>query len=226
MSLASPISTIEYPESDGKPMGETDLHRAWMHRVYELLRRRHADQRVYVGCNLLVYYAEGSPFEFCVPDVFLTLDCDPGPRRVFKIWEEQRAPDVVFEITSRSTRREDEVFKPQSYAKIGVKEYFLYDPTADYLKPPLKGFRLAGDHREPILPDAQGELACQVLGLRLRLDARELVLTDAATGQPLLTDAEAAEAQAEAADARAEAAEAEVRRLRDELAKLRRPDQE
>jgi hypothetical protein len=37
MSLAQPIREVEYPESDGKPMGETDLDRAWMNRIYELL---------------------------------------------------------------------------------------------------------------------------------------------------------------------------------------------
>ena len=158
---------------------------------------------------------------------------------------------MVFEITSRSTRREDEIFKPQSYARIGVKEYFLYDPTADYLDPPLIGFRLAGERRQPVLPDAQGRLDCRELGLQLWLEGTELVLADAATGLRLVTEAEAAEARAEEAaalaeqasaraeqaaalaeqasvraeqsDARAEAAEAEVRRLRDELAKLRRP---
>jgi hypothetical protein len=30
MSLA--LKEIDYPESDGRPMGETDLHRLWMVR--------------------------------------------------------------------------------------------------------------------------------------------------------------------------------------------------
>ena len=30
MRLSSPTVEIDYPESDGKPMGETDLHRDWM----------------------------------------------------------------------------------------------------------------------------------------------------------------------------------------------------
>jgi hypothetical protein len=71
--------------------------------------------------------------------------------------------------------------------------------------------------------DSQGALACQTLGLRLWLDNGELVLADAATGERLQTDAEAADARAEAADARAAAAEAEVRRLREELARRQPP---
>jgi hypothetical protein len=32
---------IEYPETDGKPMGETDVHRLWMIRLYDLLKHRY-----------------------------------------------------------------------------------------------------------------------------------------------------------------------------------------
>jgi Uma2 family endonuclease len=250
MSLAQALPDVEYPESDGKPMGETDLHRGWMNRVFELLRRHYRGQRVYVSCNLFVYYAEGDPFESCVPDVFVVRDCDPKSRRIFKTWEEDRSPEVVFEITSRSTRRDDEVFKPQSYAKMGVIEYFLYDPTAEYLKPALMGYRLTKSGRRRIRPDVHGKFTSHELGLKLWLEGRELVLADTETGQRLLTDTEAAEAKAaaEAATAeseaaraaaeaaradrfalqardeanRANAAEEEVRRLQAELARLRK----
>lgn len=215
------LATIEYPESDGKPMGETDVHRAWMVRLYELMRHRYAGQRVYIGSDLLVYYQEGTPREFCVPDVFVVLDCEPGHRRTFRTWSEGRVPNVVFEITSLSTRREDEVFKPQTYARIGVKEYFLFDPTGDYLSPPLQGYRFDADEQQPLEPNNQGALESRELGLRLWLEGGELILADAATGQRLLTDAEAADLRAEAADERAKNAEEEIRRLREELARLK-----
>jgi hypothetical protein len=122
----------------------------------------------------------------------------------------------VFEITSQSTRREDEVFKPKTYANIGVKEYFLYDPTADYLSPPLIGYRFEGEERGRIVANASGALESRELGITLRLERNELVLADALTSEHLLTEAEAA-------DERAQAAEAEVRRLREQLAKLQPP---
>ncbi len=226
MSLASSLADIEYPESDGKPMGETDLHRHWMNRLYDLLHRRYVAQRVYVGCDLLVYFTQGRPFDVCVPDVFVALGAEPGFRRTFKTWVEGRPPTVVFEVTSQSTRREDEVFKPRTYARIGVEEYFLYDPTADYLSPPLMGFRLAGEACVPIAADASGALLSAKLGLRLWLEDGELVLADAISGERLLTDAEAADVRTAEADARAKAAEAEIRRLREELTKLRRTAEE
>ena len=84
MSILSFSESIEYPESDGEPMGETDLHRDWMVRILEILRQRYRGQRVYIASDLLVYYEEGNPAKFIVPDDFIVLDCDPGRRRTFK----------------------------------------------------------------------------------------------------------------------------------------------
>jgi Uma2 family endonuclease len=207
-------SLIEYPESDGKPMGETDLHRDWMFRILELLRFRYRGQRVYMASDLLVYYQEGDPTKFVVPDDFVVLDCDPGRRRTFKTWEEGKGPNVIFEVTSRGTRQNDEIWKPLVFARLGVPEYFLYDPTADYLTPPLKGFRLIEGGYARIEPDASGTLACEQLGIQLRLDDGELVMLDAQTGRRLLTGEEAAIADAAAqtrlAQAQAEKAQAEA----------------
>jgi Uma2 family endonuclease len=231
-------SQIEYPESDGRPMGETDLHRDWMVRILELLRFRYRGQRVYMASDLLVYYQEGDPTQFIVPDDFVVLDCEPGRRRTFKTWAEGKCPNVVFEVTSRGTRQNDEIWKPPIFAKLGIQEYFLYDPTSDYLNPPLQGFRLVDGGYVRIESDAGGAIACEQLGILLRLDGSDLVMVDARTGQLLLTAEEAAiadahaqaekaqeeaearraaEAAAAAAQTRAAELEAELKRLREVL---------
>lgn len=210
MSLVRTITEVEYPESDGLPMGETDLHRNWMMRLFDMLRYRYRNQRVYVACDLLVYYEEGEPSRFVVPDEFVVLDCEPGDRRVFKIWEEGKSPNVVIEVTSRSTKNEDTSHKPDLYARIGVQELFLYDPTSEYMTTPLQGFRLRDGKYDMIAPDETGRLECRELGLRLGLEDGRLVLFDSQTGEKIQT-------QSEAAEARAAAAEAEVRRLREQL---------
>jgi Uma2 family endonuclease len=222
MSLVQTIGEIEYPETDGQPMGETDLHRNWMFRILELLRYRYRGQQVYVASDLLVYYHEGFPHEFVVPDVFVVKDSDPGERRTYKIWEENdKAPDVVIEVTSLATQPKDSVRKPQIYSDIGVKEYFLYDPTSDYLEPPLQGFKpVAGKHQR-IEADASGALVSEELGVTLRLDGDDLVMHDTATGELVLTEAEAAHAEAEAAHARADAAERRAEKAEQELQRLR-----
>ena len=58
MSLVTtfPEIDLDYPESDGKPMAETDVHLEWMISLRDVLKRRYHGRRVYIGANLLVYY--------------------------------------------------------------------------------------------------------------------------------------------------------------------------
>ncbi len=169
----------------------------------------------------------------------------PQDRRTYKIWVEGKAPDMVIETTSRRTRRKDMRIKPELYARLGVKEYFLFDPLGEYLDPPLQGYRLDGADYRRIEPAEDGGLDSRELQLRLRLGEGHLDFVRWDTGERLLTRAEwlqrAAESRKREADraareaaarereaARAEreaearrAAEAEVARLQAELA--RRP---
>lgn len=215
MSAVETLPEIEYPEADGKPMAETDIHWRRMVLIRSLLEWRFRGRRIYVGSSLLVYYKQGDPRKSFAPDVFVVKDCPPGDRRTFRIWEEGRTPSTIFEITSLKTRNEDEFIKPGIYSRIGVQELFLFDPTADYLDPALQGFRFDDGQKQPILPDATGALESKELGLRLRLENGELAFYDAKTGERLLTDAEAEHAGRIAA-------EAEVQRLRAQLARRRR----
>jgi Putative restriction endonuclease len=147
-----------------------------------------------------------------VPDVFVVQGIEPKNRRVYKLWIERQPPNVIFEVTSRKTKKKDTVTKPALYAQLRVPEYFLFDPTQDYLDPPLQGHRLVGDQYEPIARDDQETLVSEELGLQLRAERGQLMFYRLDTSERLLT---AQEALGAAAAARL-AAEAEVARLREE----------
>ncbi len=104
---------IEYPTTDGKPMAETDLHRREMTDIIQELEDFFADRpRVYVSGNLLLYYEEGNPRKHVAPDTLVALDVPKEPNReYYLVWKEGKAPDFVAEITSKSTRREDQKTK-------------------------------------------------------------------------------------------------------------------
>lgn len=223
MGLIQTIGPVQYLESDGKPIGETDLHIEWMIRIRDILRWRYHQQRVYVGSNLLLYYVEGEPTKFVVPDIFVVLNSDPGRRRTFKTWEEGKVPDVMIEVTSKSTRRDDEVFKLETYCRLGIAEYFVYDPTGDYLAPALQGFRLAESGYQRIPAGESVALACERLSMTLRLQGDQLILSDTLTGAVLLTEAEAERRRADEQQERALALEREVERLREELRRREKP---
>lgn len=240
---ASKYPEIYYPESDGKPMGETDFHISALLYLRQALRYffRNAPG-VYVAADMLFYYEEGNPAAYKVPDVFVVKGIDTHDRRIYRLWVEGVAPCVVFEITSRSTRLEDLGTKRALYEMLGVNEYFLFDPLDEYLRPRLQGFRLAQGFYQPVVPSADGTITSHELDLLLRPDDRILRLVDPIGGTPLPTldeavglmaaamqraDAEAQRADAEAQRAetearRADAAEQEQARLQAELQQLRR----
>lgn len=214
---------IVYPESDGEPMAETDTHRDQMIYLISALQDYYRDREdVYVAGNLFVYYEEGNPQAVVAPDVFVVFGVRSGERRVYKLWVEGRAPDVIFEVTSPSTRAEDLGTKQGLYAYVGVKEYFIYDPLADYLKPSLQGYRLKNRSYQPMprLPGPADGLQSETLGVTLRVEGRLLRLYDTATGERLLTPQEAYDARRIEAEAR-RAAEARIAELEAELKRLR-----
>jgi hypothetical protein len=146
-------------------------------------------------------------------------------------WEEGKGPDVVIELTSKTTRREDISTKFELYRDVlKVKEYFLFDPLEDYLTPSMQGFRLRAGAYQPIRPKV-GRLPSRLLGLHLERDGDRLRLWDPDTGTRLPTPAEVIESQvqqivttqqkaeAERQKAEAERQKAEAERQRaDELA--------
>lgn len=239
-----PARTVDevdfYPETDGKPMAESDLHREIMFYIIHLLQRYFAGQRVYVSGNLLLYYEEGNPRRSVAPDCFVVWGVEPRRRRIYKVWEEGQAPRVAFEVTSKSTKREDFGSKMRLYAQLGVEEYYIYDPTSEYLNPPLAGFHLVGGRYEPmalqheevrlgdtafVASAGEGpEYVSPLLGLRLVLEEdRRLSFYHEATGERLLNDAEArawAEMLARNAAARAIQAEARAAEVEERATKV------
>jgi len=99
---------VYYPEWDGKPMAETELHRDLMIDLIEGLKAFFSDAPdVHVSGNLLLYYEEGDPRKRVAPDILVVRGVGKHPRRVYKLWEEGKAPDVVFEISSKATLLQD-----------------------------------------------------------------------------------------------------------------------
>src|SRR5262249_50901125 len=212
---------VHYPTTDGKPMAETDVHRDDMVDVIQTLRWHFAgDPAVYVSGNLLFYYKEGDKRKHVSPDVFLVFGVGNHKRDYYLLWVEKKVPSVVIEITSKSTRKEDQETKFKLYQDVlKVYEYFLFDPYGDYLDPPLKGYRLYQGHYVPIKP-VKGRLPSKVLGLHLERVGNELRLYDPAAGKWLPTPAERTD-QAEAARQQAEAARQQAETARPHEAEAR-----
>ncbi len=159
--------TLVYPESDGEPMAETDLHRKLMMDFILMLEDHFSSAKdVYVSGNLLMYYEEGNIYKSVAPDVFVVFGVSKKDRRTYRTWEEGKTPGFVLEAASPSTYRKDITEKKALYASVlRVEEYYIYDPYGE-IHPHFQGYRLidgvyrAINFREDRLPSS-------VLGLEL-----------------------------------------------------------
>jgi Uma2 family endonuclease len=229
-----------YPDEDGRPMGDTDQHSIALIWLREAVEDFFADvPDVYVASNLILYYEHGNPGARRDPDVLVARGVvGKHARRSFRVWEEGLLPCTLFEVASRKTWREDIGEKRLLYARIGIKEYFLFDPENRYLQPALQGYRSRRGQPVPMKPARDGSLKSRQLGLRLVPEGRMLRLRDLHTDEPVLTRHEQAEYfQQRAAEERRRAAEerqraakerqradelaAQLRALRQELRRLR-----
>jgi Uma2 family endonuclease len=198
MSSAARITPpeIDYPDSDGKPMAETPRHCQNMTDSIEVLEVWFADDpKVYVSGNMSIYYERGNPRKHISPDVFVVRGvAKDKERRMYLVWEEGgKNPDAVIEMTSKSTRKEDIKDTFGTYQDtLKVREYFLFDSYAEYLDPPLLGYRLRQGRYAPIRP-SKGRIPSQVLGLHLERDGWQLRFFDPTTQRQLLTHREARE---------------------------------
>jgi Uma2 family endonuclease len=200
---------VEYPSSDGKPMAETELHQRVMFDLIQRLKAWAATQRrVHAAGNVLVYYEEGNPLRHLAPDAFVAFRVGNHERETFRTWDEKAVPAVVFEITSKTTRREDTRVKRAVYQDVWkVDEYFLFDPREEYLDPPLQGFRRVRGEFQAIPATPDGSVPSRRLGLILSRTGSQLRLHDLTTGAMVHTQQEAEIAQRDA----------EISRLRAEL---------
>ena len=203
----------DYPESDGQPMAETELHRDLMIDSILTLKARFQDvPAVCVSGNMLMYYVPRDAKKSLAPDVFVTFGIERKQRRIYRIWEEGKPPDFVLEFSSKGTFANDLGAKKDLYAEVlGVREYFLYDAERKYLPTPLMGFRLVGAEYVPIRPEPDGKVFAATLGLSLGLRGDGFGFYDAVAERWLETPMDEAAERAEAAASLADrlAAEAE-----------------
>ena len=236
-------TAIVYPETDGMPMPDGFYqysHFVEMISTLKLFFGRHDD--VVVAGNIFIYYEEGNPRANVSPDCFVTLDASLESLErndTYLMWEVGKAPDFVLEIGSPSTAANDLGEKRELYARLGIGEYWRFDPSGgDHYGEALVGERLAGgEYRElEVFDGMDGSFwgHSDTLNLELHWEDGRLRFYDPVGGRKLESveetgvRADMAEARADMAEARAdmersarERAEARLAELEAELRRLR-----
>ena len=209
-------------------------------RIGHLLRQRYEDQpEVFISGGVFISYDVTDGNRRVKPDLFIAFDVDNAGIRHnlpnFWIWEIGKAPDFVMEVASPSTAANDLGWKRELYQRLGIQEYWRFDPTGGRLYgKPITGERLVNGEYEEYPPEygANGLIRSrsELLEVVFRWNGEEFDALDPATGMTLdkraVAEARAdreqearavAEAELNLERARANAAEAELARLRAQL---------
>ncbi len=138
-----------------------------------ILHFKTTGRMIYVADELAVIYPDESIFN---PDLLAVLDVpqpdpDEDERMAWVVADEGKGPDLLLEVLHKGSRDKDLVRHVADYARVGVREYFVYDR----LRFKLHGYRLPrpGAAYQELRPRL-GRLKSEVLGLDLALVDRRL----------------------------------------------------
>ena len=132
---------MEYPCSDGRPMADNTWQaQAIVHAASDLAV---ALPEPFVAADILVYLERGNRDNRIAPDVLVAFGVERRHRMSYRVWEEGKPPDWVLEVASPSTQASDRARKRRVYARLGVPEYWLFDPKGVFPPgaPRLTGWR-------------------------------------------------------------------------------------
>lgn len=173
---------------------------------------------IYVADELAVVYPGERVFS---PDLLAVLDVpqpdpDEDERMAWVVADEGKGPDLVLEVLYQGRRDKDLVKNVEDYARVGIREYFIYDR----LRFRLHGYRLprAGGGYQELRPRL-GRVTSQVLGLDLGVVGKRLRFFHGLAELPnseefierLSKMMESIEERARQAEAQAQQAEAQAR---------------
>ena len=146
----------DLPETDDRPMPDSDQQFGWILYTFNALASRYADRTdVAVSADLFLYYLPlhgetprtdraGRPaYPRLAPDVLVSFGVPKRDRSSYVMAHEGKAPDFVLDVASTSTWRRDYGEKRKTYEALGVREYFVYDARPEAASR-LAGFRLRG----------------------------------------------------------------------------------
>ncbi len=199
--FAPQATPVIYPESDGKPMAETDTHRLLIFQLTDMLQ--YAFPNAYVSGNICLYYEEGNPKKMISPDVLLCKSQPPDIKRIYLAWEDQAQLDLVVELSSVSTKAVDHNKKKRLYVEtLQVPYYVIFDPEAIY----LHAFeRIDGQYQK--IDGRFGRFHLKDLGISIGIQTDGFLRIYDAEGNPVWTTAERHDLEKEKAELAEEKAE-------------------
>lgn len=186
--------------------------------ISEMLRSHCTDPHTIIPRNLLIKW-DNPALKKHAPDVCVIPNVrDPYTNwTTFNVAQEGTRPCLIIEVVSVSSKEHDRVTKVDHYARAKVQEYVYIDywMRKGQMVWEIAGFRLHGDHYLPMLPDEDGAIYCETVGVRMGIEDGRVWMENYETGERLLTNEEA-QAARRAAEARIAELEAQLKALQEQ----------
>jgi Uma2 family endonuclease len=158
-------------------------HNELVDYIIQILRWQYADTNFTIHREINFYSTDEQKEKPLYPDTFIIKGKQKLRPRSIRLYKDIPAPSVIIEVLSDNTVPNDLVEKPESYAKWGVKEYFVYDPRERKRrlkkpKPRLYGWQIRDGKAFSITPGKDGGMWSHELESRLVPAEKELHFYD------------------------------------------------
>ena len=182
---------IFYPESHEDDMGEATIHYDLISDLLKILKLFFAEQSdIFIAANLNIYYEQNQRKRYYTPDTMVAFGVPNHKRKVYKLWEENVFPQVIFEVASETTWKTDIGDKVEDYERLGVEEYYLLDPENAYLPMPLMAYRRDEAGRLRLVRSENDRVLSPLLNLEIVWENEKFRLFDPKAEEFLMTTEE------------------------------------
>ena len=221
---AAAYDPVHYPDSDGHFLPDNPLQAWALVRLRVNLEEHFRNvPKVVLEGNMFLYYEQGDNTKSVAPDMYVVLDHDLGGRGTYQLWAEGKPPDFALEVVSPSSKIRNHEDKRELYARLGIAEYFLFQPNEQQSGQRLWGYRLWGRNYVELQAGPCGELVSERLGVTFRPEGAFIRVRNRETGedyswpselsdahQALIAENSAMKDQARVAEQQIEAAEQQI----------------
>ena len=178
------------PEALPDAMQQDPILRDFMYVLADYCTESDRSPDNFISTNTILCYDRNDLNVRVQPDCYLAFGVDVQAirqRKMYLPWEVGKPPDLALEVGSGSTSNNDIIGKRLIYARIGIPEYWLFDPTGESLYgQPLSGELLVNGVYRPMElttePDGVLKGYSPLLGIYLCWDEGLLLFYNPATG--------------------------------------------
>jgi Uma2 family endonuclease len=191
-----PLTEAEFLHpKEGYHLPNSTFHETATADSIDILSRRYAhDPTVGVFGDLLIKWDIPHLGDHC-PDTFVAFGIHNKETNRTEFWvsTEGTRPALIIEVVSPHYRSADRVKKVRHYESARVQNYIILDrrkQRGEYIDE-IIGYRLDKEGQYlPLIPDEEGRVLCQSVGLWMGLEDGKVVMVDATTGERLPTSLE------------------------------------